>query len=111
MALFGSKKQPQVAETQKGSMDSGMVQAGTGISSVLILGSGCEKCNELETNTRAALKELGVSPEIGHVTDFAEIARYGVMTTPALVVDGKVVSYGKVLKSTDVVKLLQKITG
>jgi protein-disulfide isomerase len=45
---------------------------------------------------------------IDHVTDFAEIASYGVMTTPALVVDGKVVSYGKVLKKEEAKTIIQK---
>lgn len=48
---------------------------------------------------------------IDHVTDFSKIAAYGVMTTPALVVDGRVVSYGKVLKTDEVVKILQKVRG
>ena len=46
---------------------------------------------------------------IDHVTDFAQIAAYGVMTTPALVVDGKVVSYGKVLKKEEAKRIIQKI--
>jgi predicted thioredoxin/glutaredoxin len=46
---------------------------------------------------------------IEHVKDFSRIAAYGVMSTPALVVDGKVVSYGKVLKTDEVVKILQKV--
>ncbi len=46
---------------------------------------------------------------IEHVTDFAQIAAYGVMSTPALVIDGKVVSYGKVLKTDEVVSILQKV--
>lgn len=75
---------------------------------VKVLGSGCAKCNELESATKEALIELGIDTNIEHVTDFAEIAAYGVMTTPALVVDGKVVSYGKVLKKDEVVKILQK---
>ena len=75
---------------------------------VKILGSGCKKCNELEANTREALIQLGMDTSIDHVTDFTQIAAYGVMSTPALVVNGKVVSYGKVLKSDEVVKLLQK---
>lgn len=66
--------------------------------SVKILGSGCAKCNQLEAATREALGQLGMDPAIDHVTDFSQIATYGVMSTPALVVDGKVVSYGKVLK-------------
>lgn len=48
---------------------------------------------------------------IDHVTDFAQLAAYGVMTTPALVVDGKVVSYGKVLKKDEAKALIQKIRG
>ena len=77
---------------------------------VKILGSGCKKCNELEANTKEALIQLGMDTAIDHVTDFAQIAAYGVMTTPALVVNGKVVAFGKVLKTDDVVKILQKAT-
>lgn len=79
--------------------------------SVKILGSGCEKCNELEANTRAALAQLGMDSEIDHVTDFTQIASYGVMSTPALVVDGRVAAYGKVLKTEEVIKILQKVQG
>lgn len=76
--------------------------------SVKILGSGCAKCNKLEEATREALGQLGMDTTIDHVTDFSQIASYGVMTTPALVVDGKVVSYGKVLKTEEIIKILQK---
>lgn len=76
--------------------------------SVKVLGSGCAKCNELETNVKKALELLGVDSTIEHVTDFNIIAAYGVMTTPALVVDEKVVAYGKVLKVEEAVKLLEK---
>lgn len=76
--------------------------------SVKILGSGCAKCNALERAVKEALRQLGMDTTIDHVTDFSRIAAYGVMTTPALVVDGKVVSYGKVLKADEVMKILQK---
>ena len=78
------------------------------IGSVKVLGSGCEKCNALEKATKEALEELGMNVQIDHVTDFAKIAAYGVMTTPALVVDEKVISYGKVLKKQGVIDLLKK---
>jgi len=74
---------------------------------VKVLGSGCSKCNELEKNTLAALKELGMDTDIEHVTDFAQIAAYGVMTTPALVFEDKVLSHGRVLKKDEVIKLLK----
>ncbi len=79
-----------------------------GGASVKVLGSGCKKCSELETATKQALENLSMDTSIDHVTDFAAIAAYGVMTTPALVVDGKVVSYGKVLKVSEVEGLLKK---
>ena len=78
---------------------------------IKVLGSGCAKCNALEQAVREALEELGMETAIDHVTDFAQIAAYGVMTTPALVVDGKVVSYGKVLKKDEAKALLQKARG
>jgi len=56
------------------------------------LGSGCAKCKQLEEATKAALEQLGMDTTIEHVTDFPRIAAYGIMTTPALVIDGKVVS-------------------
>lgn len=78
-------------------------------SGVKILGGGCAKCNQLEDATVKALLELGMDSTIEHVRDFEKIATYGVMTTPALVVDGKVVAYGKVLKIEEVVEILKKV--
>lgn len=78
---------------------------------VKILGGGCAKCNQLEEATVKALDELGMDIIIDHVRDYEKIAAYGVMTTPALVVDGKVVSYGKVLKKEEVIELLKKVRG
>jgi small redox-active disulfide protein 2 len=75
---------------------------------VKILGSGCKNCITLGENVKAALEEMKVTADIIKVTDFGEITRYGVMSTPALVVNEKVVSYGKVLKTQEAVKLLEK---
>ena len=77
---------------------------------ILILGSGCPSCRALEANTRAALEQLGDPSPVGHVTDFAQIAGYGVMRTPALVVDGKVVSSGTVLRTEEILPLLRART-
>lgn len=76
---------------------------------IKILGSGCSKCNQLQENTERALVEAGIKGEIVKVTDFKEIALYGVMQTPALVVEDKVVSVGKVLKPNEIADLLKKI--
>lgn len=76
---------------------------------IRVLGPGCKNCHTLEKNVSEAIKELGVSATISHVTDFAEIAKYGIMSTPGLWVDGKVVSYGKVLSKDDIKRILEKI--
>ena len=75
---------------------------------IKVLGPGCKNCENLADNTKAALKELGLEAEIEKVTDFAEIAGYGILSTPGLVVDDKVVSSGKVLKPKEIAKLLTK---
>jgi small redox-active disulfide protein 2 len=75
---------------------------------IKILGSGCKNCTNLKENTETALKELGMEAEIVKVTDFKDITAYGIMSTPGLVIDEKVVSYGKVLKPKDIAKLLKK---
>ena len=72
-----------------------------------ILGSGCAKCKSLEASVKQAVKELGIKAEIVKVEDIMEIVNYGVMGTPALVVDGKVKSAGKVLDKEAVKKLLE----
>lgn len=71
---------------------------------IQILGPGCAKCKTLLEHTESAAKALGVTIELEKVTDLAAIMRFGVMTTPALVVDGKVVSSGRVLSPDDIKK-------
>ncbi|MFQ3254103.1 MAG: small redox-active disulfide protein 2 [Loktanella salsilacus] len=73
---------------------------------IKILGSGCKKCLALEENAKAAAAAAGKQAEVIKVTDFAAIAGYGVMSTPALVVDDKVLSMGKVLTSAEIELLL-----
>ena len=114
MGLFSKKKEETKScccggsctpETMK------QAEAAKGVSGVKVLGSGCAKCNALEPAVREALAELGMDTTIDHITDFTQIAACGVMTTPALVVDGKVVSYGKVLKKDEASALIQKVRG
>ena len=71
-----------------------------------ILGTGCPKCKQLTANTEAAVKELALTAEIAKVTDIDKITGYGVMMTPALVVDGTVVSMGKLLNTNEIKKIL-----
>ena len=75
---------------------------------ISILGSGCKKCLKLEENARNALKELGLEDDadVEKITDVKDIMNYGVMMTPALAVDDKVVSSGKVLSVEEIKKLI-----
>ena len=113
MGLFNKKKEAAISCcsgscTPEATAKTGAAKAASGIK---VLGSGCARCIALEDAVRAALTELGMDPVIDHVTDFAQIAAYGVMSTPALVVDGKVVSCGKVLKKEAVKDLIRKVRG
>lgn len=71
-----------------------------------ILGTGCAKCKSLEKNVRTAVNELGVKADVIKVEDMNEIIEHGVMVTPALFIDGKSVSVGKLLTVDDVKKIL-----
>jgi small redox-active disulfide protein 2 len=73
---------------------------------IKILGTGCVNCNNLEVNTRKALDELGLSVEIEKVTDPGEIVAWGVMSTPALVIDDEVVLSGRVPPAGQIKQLL-----
>lgn len=73
---------------------------------VQILGTGCAKCNKLAANAREAAEAAGVDVEIEKVTDLNDIMQFGCMTTPGLVIDGALVSQGKLLKPNQIEKLL-----
>lgn len=77
---------------------------------IKILGTGCAKCQKLEQITRDAVASLGLDATIDKVTDPGEIASWGVMTTPALVVDDRVVAAGRVPSTADLTALLAGTT-
>ncbi|MGA3056449.1 MAG: thioredoxin family protein [Candidatus Limnocylindrales bacterium] len=67
-----------------------------------VLGPGCSNCVKLAENAREAVAMAGVEAEVVKVTDYRKIAAYGVMSTPGLVIDGKVVSYGRIPSAGDI---------
>lgn len=75
---------------------------------IKILGTGCPKCKKLEENARAAIAELGTAANVEKVTELDQIMDYGVMMTPALVIDEQVVSFGKVLNTSEIINLINK---
>jgi len=77
------------------------------MSKLQILGTGCPKCKATAENVEAAAKELGIEYELEKVTDINEIMKFGVMMTPALVVDGEVKIVGKVPSTEEIKKILR----
>ncbi len=71
-----------------------------------ILGTGCPKCKQLEKNVLAALAKTGKFAKVVKVEDLQKIMEYGVMSTPGLVIDGKVVSVGKLLTPDEIAELI-----
>jgi small redox-active disulfide protein 2 len=72
------------------------------VKKVEVLGSGCANCVRLAANAKEAAAMAGVDVEIVKVTDYGQIAAYGIMSTPGLVIDGKVVSYGRIPSAGDI---------
>lgn len=101
---FGKKKNKET------NVDKNYVsESKDGISSIKVLGTGCVSCHALYENTQVAVKALNLSIEAEYITNLEKIMEYGVMSVPALVINEKVISTGKVLKTDDIQKLLEKI--
>jgi small redox-active disulfide protein 2 len=75
---------------------------------IKVLGPGCKKCHETEKLVRETIAEAGSDATLEYVTDIAEIARHGIFSTPAVVIDGKVKSTGKVPGKTEIRSWLGK---
>ena len=80
-----------------------------GICCIKVLGAGCKSCHEQYENAKAAARAMSLNLEVEYITDMEKVMGYGVMSMPAIVVNDKVVSMGKVLKAADVEKLLHKL--
>ncbi len=75
---------------------------------IKVLGPGCANCHKMEELTKQAVRELGLDAEVVKITDIGEIARHGILSTPGLVVSGKVKHSGKPLPSLEKVKEMIK---
>lgn len=84
-------------------------QAEKSICCMKVLGSGCASCHAQFENAKEAVKKMRLTVDVEYVTDLQKVMEYGVMSMPALVVNEKVVSMGKVLKVADIEKLLHKL--
>ena len=84
-------------------------EAKDGICCIKVLGAGCKSCHEQYENTKEAVKAMGLPVEVEYITDMQKVMTYGVMSMPAIVVNEKVVSMGKVLKPSEVERLLRQL--
>jgi small redox-active disulfide protein 2 len=75
---------------------------------IKILGTGCAKCRNLEDKVREVIKQNSIDAEVSKVTDLQDIMRYGVMMTPGLVINEKVVSFGSVPKESQILQWIQE---
>lgn len=114
---FGKKKEEQKTPTcccgpASKSKESSKTCCGApveGICCIKVLGAGCKFCHEQYENAKAAVKKMGLDIEVEYITDMEKVMGYGVMRMPAIVVNEKVVSMGRVLKADDVEKLLRNL--
>lgn len=78
------------------------------ISSIKVLGSGCNSCKKLYENTLTAVKNINLNVEVEYVTDIQKIIEYGVMSTPALVINDTVASSGRLLTADEIIRIIEK---
>ena len=100
MALFNFGKKKTVVSAVK--------ETRKPITCVRVLGAGCKSCHQQYENAKEAVRNMGLPVEVEYITDMEKVMTYGVMRMPAVVVNDKVVSMGKVLKSSEIQKLLEK---
>lgn len=115
---FGKKKEEKQAgacccncgnslETKDENINECCGQAVNGVCCIKVLGAGCQSCHQQYEYAKEAVNNLGLEIDVEYITDMQKVMEYGVMSMPAIVVNDKVVSMGKVLKATEVEKLLK----
>ena len=105
MTPFTFNRKPKTCDCSGGCCEPHKAVSG----GVQVLGGGCKNCHKLMENAEQALKTLGMDEPVELVSDPAEIAARGVMSTPALVVDGKVVSTGRVPTADQAAEAIRKV--
>ena len=105
MALFGFGKKKEAAKRSACRCGA----SADGIRCIRVLGAGCRSCRELYENTKAAVQSMGLSVDVEYITDMQKIMSYGAMSMPAVVVNDRVASMGKVLKASEVEALLHRL--
>lgn len=109
---FGKKKEEQkpcCCCSKAKSQEITQKAFGDAVTGIKVLGAGCKSCHEQYEYVKEAVKNMGLDIEVEYITDMAKVMEYGVMSMPAIVVNEKVLTQGKVLKADYIEKLLQSI--
>lgn len=107
--FFNIKKPSQDAELNLALDPAVLENLRSTITSIKVLGSGCARCHQLSENTKEAVKSLGLAVSVEYVTDMQKIMAYNIVSTPALVVNEKVIASGRLLDADEVESLLLKM--
>lgn len=75
---------------------------------IKVIGTGCDKCDQLYENTKSAIEELGLNANIEKVEDLIEMVKLGIMSSPSLMVDGKLVVSGRIVSKEKIIELISK---
>ena len=114
MSFFTRKKKTSACSCQNGcacgepakGMDSGCFDA---IRSIKVLGMGCKSCHEQYEKAKQAIQRMGLTIDVEYITDLEQVASYGAMSMPAVVVNDQVIAMGKVLSAEDLETMLHKL--
>lgn len=108
MSLFNRKKEEQKSCCCGGNTVYAETDSVSGeITSIKVLGAGCKSCHQMYENTQQAVRDAGLNVEVEYITDMEKVMQYGAMSMPVLVVNEKVLSAGKVLKSKEILKVMK----
>lgn len=112
MLLFNSKKKESARNKQsdcccENACNTLNITAISGnVKSIKVLGSGCQKCHKQFENVKDAIRRLNIDVDVEYITDMEEIMLYGIMTMPAIVINEKIVSAGRVLRANEIEDIL-----
>lgn len=105
MGIFGFGKNNN---RDKGEKEEKKIDINNKKINIKVLGEGCEKCNKVNDNIKEAIEILNLDAEVEKIEDLIEIVTYGVMSTPGIMINEKVVSVGRVLKTDEIIELLRE---
>lgn len=107
MSLFHRKKEEKPCCSCQNAAAEDVKAVSEAVTDVKVLGAGCRSCHQMYENAKQAVQNAGLGVEVEYITDMERVMQYGVMTMPALVVNGRVFSAGRILRPAEIEKLIR----